>query len=93
MEEKSSYLADRYALMYKVVFSITLVMLIARSFLGDFMHVCPDSILYPEEFRRHAETCTATDLNVQPGMVIIAILSGIITWCTPKIRDNDNDEF
>jgi quinol-cytochrome oxidoreductase complex cytochrome b subunit len=69
--------ADRYDLAYKIVFSLTLVILVTRSFLGDFKG-------------------DGTMLNIPYqtfGIIIAAIISGIITWVTPKIKDNDNTEF
>jgi len=34
-----------------------------------------------------------TMLNVPVSIIVIACLSGFITWLTPKIKDNDNREF
>ena len=36
---------------------------------------------------------TESALLFLPPFVIIAILSGIITWVLPKIKDNDNTDF
>ena len=66
--------ADRFDLPYRIIFSLTLVLLVLRSFFGDFMG-------------------GGTNLNVSFEIIIPAILSGFITWLTPKIRDNDNPDF
>jgi hypothetical protein len=69
---------DKWDFPYKIVFSITLLILVVRSFLGDFMG--GEGIM----------------LNIPPqtiNIVIIALVSGVITWCNPKIRDNVNKEF
>jgi O-antigen/teichoic acid export membrane protein len=74
LENNSTRNADRYDLAYRIVFSVTLFVLIIRSFLGDFMG-------------------EGTTLNVSYEIIIVAIVSGIATWLTPKIKDNDNTEF
>ena len=74
LEAKTVQKADRYDLAYKVVFSLTLMLLVVRSFLGDFMG-------------------EGTNLNVPIPIIVIAIVSGIVTWATPKIKDNNNPEF
>jgi len=78
--------ADKYDLPYKIVFSLTLILLVVRSFLGDFLGY---------RFDTELETY-GTMLNIPPetiGIVVTAFISGIITWFNPKIRDNDNTEF
>ncbi|MCL2229424.1 MAG: hypothetical protein FWC00_06425 [Firmicutes bacterium] len=84
IESNATQFADRYNLAYKIVFSIVLFMLIIRSFLGDFNN----SLIDPE-----TGYAIGTNLNVHIGLIIAAIISGLITWLTPKIRDNDNTEF
>ena len=66
--------ADRLDLPYRIIFSITLIVLVVRSFLGDFMG-------------------EGTRLNVPISIIILAIISGLVTWLTPKIKDNDNPDF
>ena len=66
--------ADRLDLPYKIIFSLTLIILVVRSFLGDFMG-------------------EGTMLNVPVAIIVIAIISGLVTWCTPKLIDNDNPDF
>ena len=75
LESRMIWLADRYDLLYKIIFSVTLIILVVRSFLGDFA----------------SEQGTA--LNVPVPIIALALLSGLITWFTPKIKDNDNNEF
>ena len=84
-EAKTVWLADRYDLAYKIIFSITLVLFIVRSFLGDFMT--------PVVTDEDGNTTGGTMLNVPVSLVVACVLSGIMTWCLPKIRDNDNTEF
>lgn len=102
LETKSHYRADRLDIPYKIIFSVTLIMLIVRSFLGDFMHVDPehcgkwllDGVYYLDEMPGSKQYfCHSTNLNVPYPIVIVAIISGFVTWFTPKIRDNDNPEF
>jgi len=73
-EAETVWVADRFDLVYKIVFSLTLMLLIIRSFFGDFMG-------------------SGTILNVPVAIIVISIVSGVMTWCIPKIRDNDNLEF
>ena len=74
LEFKAIHTADRYDLVYKVVFSVTFIMLVIRSWLGDFMG-------------------DGTELNVPIAITIMAMASGLITWFTPKIKDNNNSDF
>ena len=74
LEDGDIHTADRFDLAYRLVFSFTLILLVVRSFLGDFMG-------------------GGTNLNIQYEVIIPAIISGLITWLTPKIRDNDNPDF
>ena len=83
IESGRTQFSDRYDLLYRIIFSIVLLMLIIRSFLGDFNNSLLDSDGNP----------LGTNLNVHIGLVITSIISGLVTWCTPKIRDNDNTEF
>jgi hypothetical protein len=70
--------ADKFDLAYKIIFGITLAMFIVRSFLGNYS----------------AKYIGVGDVfNIPIPIAVVAILSGIITWCTPKIKDNDNTEF
>ena len=86
MDEDEAFHADRFDLAYRIIFSVTVLVLIIRSFLGDFMHVHTENCVING-------LCTASNLNVPTAMVMTAILSGIVTWCTPRLRDNDNTEF
>jgi hypothetical protein len=96
--DKQPYLATRWELIYKIIFTATFIMLIVRAFCGDFMclhetgTLC-DPNIDPSDYTEDMDTCHHSTLNVPVGMVIAAIISGIITWFTPKIRDNDNLEF
>ena len=74
LESNTTHIADRFDLIYKIVFSATLMTLILRSFFGDFLY---------QDARINAFTI----------VILLGIASGIITWCLPKIRDNDNTEF
>ena len=69
IESKELYKADRYDLWYRIVFTITLLSLVIRSFFAP------------------------PYLNVPIPIVCLAVASGLITWLTPKIVDNDNNEF
>lgn len=61
--------ADKFDLPYRIVFSITLIVMITWSFFN-----------YP--------------YTIMPlGVMMLAILSGVLMWATPKIVDNDNEEF
>ena len=87
LEEKSLHLADSWDLVYKVVFSLTFMLLILRSFFGDFMSEPSINIVTGETI------AGGTNLNVPIEMIVMGIISGLITWFTPPIRDNDNTEF
>jgi hypothetical protein len=67
MESELLWQADRFYILYQIIFTVVMLSIICRSFFAE---------LY-------------TDKRV----VIVLILSGIATLCTPPIRDNDNDEF
>ena len=70
IEDKNLYLADRFDWLYKLVFTITILSMVVRSF------------LFAEPY-----------LAVQTEIVILCIISGILTLMTPKIVDNNNEEF
>ena len=74
LESQNILHADRLDLPYKIIFSLTLILLIVRSFLGDFMGA-------------------GTMLNVPVAIIVLAIISGLATWATPKIKDNNNPDF
>jgi hypothetical protein len=63
------HMAERFDLIYKIIFSITFLMLVVRAILASPI------------------------LNAPLEIVIPAIISGLLTWVTPKIRDNNNTEF
>ena len=87
-EAKTAWLADRFDLAYKIVFSLTLILLIVRSFLGDFM--CADG----DYCGMYGPPChNPQTLSVPVPIIIAAILSGLVNWLIPKIKDNDNTEF
>ena len=69
---------DRFDIPYRIIFSITFLALVIRSFLGDFMN--PD-------------TDISTNLNVPVPIICLTIASGLLTVCLPKIRDNDTSDF
>ena len=79
LDSNTSFVADRYDIWYKIIFTITLLTIMIRSFFGDFM--CTDP------------SCHCIQLNVPVPIIVFGIISGIITWCTPKIKDNNNTEF
>jgi len=88
LEIKAIVHADKYDLLYKIIFSMTFIALVFRSWLGDFMWdgICsclPDALCY----------CAPPQLSVAISMTILAMLSGLMTWFTPKIKDNDNTDF
>ena len=74
LENKKLSHADRFDIPYRIVFTCTLLMLVLRSFLGDF-------------------NGEGTILNVPIIIIVLAIASGLVTWMTPKIKDNDNNDF
>jgi hypothetical protein len=80
--DKTAHFADRFDLPYKIIFSVTLITLLVRSFIGDFMFV-------PE----HADDPTPRLLSVPLEIALFAIFAAIATWCIPKIKDNNNKEF
>jgi len=89
-EAKTVWLADRFDLAYKIVFSVTLVMLIVRLFMGDFM--CVDGYYCGV----YGDPCHSPRTGIEHELipiVVIAILSGLVNWFIPKIKDNDNTEF
>ena len=103
-ESRTVWLADRFDLPYKIVFAVTMLMLTIRSFLGDFMcteYWCADNpcdnpnncSIHRYDFFDTAMACHNTMLNVPVAIIVFAIISGIVTWCIPKIKDNDNNEF
>jgi len=69
LDGSAPYLAERFDLIYKIIFSLTFVMLVIRS------------------------TLASPILNAPLEIVIPAIFSGLLTWFTPPIRDNNNTEF
>jgi len=85
LESTHIHRADRFDLAYKIVFSITLGMFIIRSFLGDF---AGQWVMDAD-----GDITRGTMLNVPIPIIVLSIMSGVITWCTPKIKDNDNAEF
>ena len=74
LDSKQISHADRYDIPYRIVFTCVLLMLVLRSFFGDF-------------------DGEGTALNVPIAIIVLAIASGLATWLTPKIKDNDNGEF
>ena len=74
LETRNTAHADRLDLAYRIIFTITLLVLIIRSFLGDFQG-------------------EGTKLNVPIFIIVLAIASGLATWLTPKIKDNDSTDF
>jgi|GEM_PF-1115189 len=97
LEARTTHNADKYDLAYKIIFGITLAVLIVRSFLGDFM--CTESWCGTKGEDGEILTCHAvtlwygTSLYVTITVTVVAVISGIVTWLTPKIKDNDNNEF
>jgi hypothetical protein len=81
LESRTPHIAERHNLIYKIVFSLTLLTLLLRSFFGDFAG------------QAAGEELTSDLLSVPISIVVCAITSGIITWCIPGFRDNDNNEF
>ena len=77
-EEKSIMHSDRYDIAYRIVFTVTFFILTIRSFLGDFANPSEDF---------------GSNLNVPIAIIALAMLSGIVTWLTPKIKDNDSNDF
>ena len=67
IDNKDIHHADRYDWLYKIVFTVTVMSVVLRTFLGS--------------------------LNVPPAITIICIISGVMTLLTPKLLDNNNDEF
>ena len=70
IEDKNLYLADRFDWLYKLVFTITILSMIVRSFF----------FIKPY-------------LAVPTEIIILCIISGVLTLLTPKIVDNNNEEF
>lgn len=68
-DDKKFYLADRFDIWYRIIFSTVLIAIGVRSFFA-----------YPY-------------LNVPISIIIICIISGLVTWLTPRIVDNNNSEF
>jgi len=104
VEAKTIQRADRYDLIYKIVFTLTLILLITRSFIGDFMctggSLCDPAIaelakgMSTKEIVANGwDYCHSTKLNVPIVIIVTVILSGLVTWFTPKIKDNNNQEF
>lgn len=69
INSKELFKAERLDLVYRIVFSITLIALVIRSFFAK------------------------PYLNVPIHIVVLAVVSGIITWITPRIVDNNNSDF
>ena len=69
MDSEELYLADRFDLVYKIVFTITILSMALRAILSE------------------------PYLNVPVTIMVVCIFSGILTLVTPKIVDNNNDEF
>ena len=67
IEDKDLYRADRFDILYRIIFASTVLAISLRNFL--------------------------TDLSVPTVIIIIAIVSGVITIITPRIVDNNNQEF
>ena len=98
IDSKTPHNADRYDLAYKIVFSLTLILLIVRSFVGDFM--CTDSKCgeWRTSIVNGIETqyqyfCHGSMLNVPIYIIVLALISGLLTWILPKVKDNDNSDF
>ena len=72
LESKQFSHADRYDLPYRIVFTVTLLLLIARCSINYLVSDTRDTIII---------------------VLVPAILSGLITWFTPKIKDNNNPDF
>ena len=70
IEDRNLYLADRFDWLYKIIFTITILATVVRSF------------LFAKPY-----------LNVPTVIVTLFVVSGIITLLTPKIIDNNNEEF
>lgn len=87
LDAGTSHRADSLTLVYKIVFTVTFILLVGRSFLGDFM---PETVIIDGVMRSEI---TNPNLNVPIPMIIMALISGLITWLTPSVRDNDNTEF
>ena len=69
IEDKNLHLADRLDWLYKIIFIVTIMAILVRSFF----------FIQP--------------LSVPIEIVVICILSGIMTLLTPRIVDNNNEEF
>jgi len=82
LEADTMHNADRFDLAYRIVFTITVIMLFVRSFLGDF--TVP---------RGHEDELVGMVLQATIPLNVAGIISGLITWFTPKIKDNDNKDF
>lgn len=68
IDDKDLYLADKYDMLYKVVFIVTVMSMVFRCFVFS-------------------------NLKVPEPIAAICIISGVITMFTPKIVDNNNEEF
>ena len=79
IEDNNLYLADRLNWLYKAVFTITILAMIVR-------------ILFAEELYRSMLNLTLS-FNILTFAVALCVASGVVTLLTPKIVDNDNDEF
>jgi len=78
LESRQLAHADRWDFWYRIVFTVTLIILILRSFLGDFKSA--GSLL---NYHNAASIV----------IIVLAFVSGLVTWLTPKIKDNNNNEF
>ena len=102
LEAKSIGHADRYDLPYRIIYSLTFILITVRSWLGDFMwpynclEYCHKSSKVCEELGLACDihVCHCPVLLMVPvPIIILAMLSGLMTWFTPKIKYNDNPDF
>ena len=90
MDKTSIIHSDRYDYAYKIVFTITFLLLLIRLILGDFANLCTSECLDPCEIHYRGGISLSVEMIV---IIILAMASGLATWLTPKIKDNDTTDF
>lgn len=79
MDKSSWYSADKFDLAYRIVFSLLVVAICIQAFFTE-IGTGPENV--QERY-----------LSVPPDVVVVAIISGILMWFTPKMIMNDVDDF
>ncbi|MCL2570305.1 MAG: hypothetical protein FWE16_03810 [Firmicutes bacterium] len=69
IEDKRLFLADKYDIPYKIMFSALLIFMNIRS-------------LFIEPY-----------LNIPITIIVLSLVSGAATWLTPRLVENNNEEF